>query len=72
MSPYERISEAEAYRLMNEHLIDMSGAADSAVIADLGCGTGAIISLLHERGVGLELWGIDPSSEMIDLAVARL
>ncbi|MGB4439076.1 MAG: class I SAM-dependent methyltransferase [Sedimentibacter sp.] len=38
-------------------------------IIDIGCGTGAFCSVLHERG--LQVTGIDPSQEMLDVAIKK-
>ena len=38
-------------------------------VLDVGCGTGRFSSALAERGA--RVWGVDPSSEMLDLAKSR-
>ncbi|MFJ6612791.1 class I SAM-dependent methyltransferase [Streptomyces sp. NPDC091289] len=38
-------------------------------VADVGCGTGRVTAHLHERGLGLDVFGIDLSPQMV--AVAR-
>jgi ubiquinone/menaquinone biosynthesis C-methylase UbiE len=41
-------------------------------LLDVACGTGTLLSLLHERFPGAELYGVDSSQEMLALAQQRL
>ena len=42
------------------------------VLLDVGCGTGNVILDLKEKGVKAKMYGVDISSEMIDLANKKL
>ncbi len=41
-------------------------------ILDVACGTGFLLSTLAERGPDLELTGVDPTPEMVEVASRRL
>ena len=43
--------------------------AESKNILDVGCGTGALCSILKERG--LDVTGVDPSQKMLDIAIDK-
>lgn len=67
----EAFSRHEFYKEVNRRLIDRCGLRAGQSVVDLGCGTGAVTSLLVEQMAGEsgEVIGIDPSEEQ--LAVAR-
>jgi SAM-dependent methyltransferase len=54
-------------RELIDWVLETSGVAHGAPVADVGCGTGIVTRLLAERG--LEAIGVDPNEEM--LAIAR-
>ena len=41
-------------------------------VLDIGCGTGALLMMIHERKKGARLFGVDLSEEMIKVAQAKL
>ena len=41
-------------------------------VLDIGCGTGALLMMIHERKKGAKLFGVDLSEEMIKVAQAKL
>ena len=50
--------------------LDEVGIREDARVLDLGCGVGQFLSELADRRPGVELVGVDTSSEMIDRAEA--
>ncbi len=59
--------------------LDVEAIADHATrklrpprLLDVACGTGVLLSLLHERIPSAELYGIDGSQDMLALAQKRL
>jgi len=64
------------YNIQRKNFNNVLNKADSTLklsryknIIDIGCGTGAFCSVLHERG--LQVTGIDPSQEMLDVAIKK-
>ncbi len=47
----------------------LTGLCSSGAVLDVGCGTGALASLLHDRGY--EVVGVDPSAGMLDVMRSR-
>ncbi len=49
-------------------------AFDSSIrtVLDVGCGTGALLSMIHKQQRSIKLFGIDLSQEMIKISEARL
>ncbi|HEX5464111.1 MAG TPA: methyltransferase domain-containing protein, partial [Burkholderiales bacterium] len=53
-------------------LIDRVPLDAPKIIADLGCGEGAVTQLLHRRWPQADLTGVDSSAEMLGVAVREL
>jgi ubiquinone/menaquinone biosynthesis C-methylase UbiE len=53
------------------HVLVREGDLGGRRVLDVGCGTGALAAALVERA-GAKVWGVDPSSEMLAVARARL
>jgi ubiquinone/menaquinone biosynthesis C-methylase UbiE len=62
-----RPADAEWHAVLGA-LIEL-GRLDRGRVLDIGCGTGRITETLAERGA--RAWGVDPSPEMISLALTR-
>jgi SAM-dependent methyltransferase len=69
---YEALSKSQAYRRLNEHLLDVAPPVARGRIADLGCGTGSLTQLVIERAPDAEVWAIDPDPPMLASARALL
>jgi ubiquinone/menaquinone biosynthesis C-methylase UbiE len=76
---FEAFASNDFYRVVNEHLVDMSLQIRSRIpippihrVLDLACGTGAVTSLLVDRVRKLrppiEVIGVDPSESALDKA----
>src|SRR5260370_37066222 len=65
---------SETRALMNVEAIAEQAQKDRRVprLLDVPCGTGGLLSLLHERLPTAELTGIDSSQDMLPQAHARL
>ena len=64
--------QADAIWPQEQGLFDRYQLAGELRILDVGCGTGALLAALHASRPGLELAGIDPCREMLEVARARL
>jgi putative AdoMet-dependent methyltransferase len=58
------------YGTVLARVIDLSGASKGKRILDIGTGTGNLAGLLLDRGA--EVFGLDPSRKMLDLAAVKL
>jgi SAM-dependent methyltransferase len=61
--------EQEPSRVDTAFYVDLAARLSASTILDIGCGTGAITCELARRGH--RMTGIDPSSEMLDVARHR-
>jgi ubiquinone/menaquinone biosynthesis C-methylase UbiE len=69
---YNRIFRRDAYYYDILGMVaDRVDGEEKASILDLGCGTGNLIELLHERYPLMQLCGVDPADKMIGLAADR-
>jgi ubiquinone/menaquinone biosynthesis C-methylase UbiE len=69
---YNRIFRADTYYYDILGMIaDRVDGGEGMSILDLGCGTGNLIALLHERYPLATLCGVDPADNMIGLAADR-
>jgi ubiquinone/menaquinone biosynthesis C-methylase UbiE len=69
---YNRIFRADTYYYdILAMIADRVDGGDGVSILDLGCGTGNVIALLHEKYPQAKLRGIDPADNMIGLAADR-
>jgi ubiquinone/menaquinone biosynthesis C-methylase UbiE len=64
-SPRNKLAFELETQLMKDLLQPMRGES----VLDIGCGTGACLSALHE--MGLQVTGLDPSTYMLDLALEK-
>ena len=55
-------------KVINKSLKDLDLLAYKSII-DIGCGTGALCSVLHQKG--LFVTGIDPSQRMLNIAMSK-
>jgi len=65
---YNVFTDAASRKLV-ETLVQLSGLKVGARVADLGCGSGAFTSLLHEYGY--DVVGLDISPKLLQLARAK-
>src|SRR5450631_359693 len=63
-STYNRTRKADPY--LTNRLFDLIAANKNYLYLDIGCGTGNYTIQLANRGI--EIWGIDPSEEMLGKA----
>lgn len=54
------------YRAVFDSVSESLGLTSYANVLDVGCGTGALCSVLHEKG--FEVTGIDPADKMVRIA----
>ncbi len=65
-SPRNKLAFELEKQLMKDLLQPMRGES----VLDIGCGTGACLSALHE--MGLQVTGLDPSTYMLDMALEKM
>jgi len=65
-SPRNKLAFELETQLMKDLLQPMRGES----VLDIGCGTGACLSALHE--MGLQVTGLDPSTYMLDMALEKM
>ena len=53
-------------------IVEEAVAQPFTAMADIGCGTGALLMMIHDRRKNARLFGIDISEEMIKVAKAKL
>ncbi len=54
------------------HVIQSAGIRDGDTILDIGCGTGVLLREVSKKYKNLELVGVDPDKEVLDIARIRL
>lgn len=59
-------------RTLKRRLLADAGLDPGDRVLDAGCGTGTLLAMLGEAGVGLELAGVDPDPAVIGRARSRL
>jgi ubiquinone/menaquinone biosynthesis C-methylase UbiE len=67
-STYNRTRKADPY--LTNRLFDLIAAKENDLCFDIGCGTGNYTIQLANRGINI--WGIDPSEEMLRKAKEKL
>lgn len=65
-SSYEAFREYERYAFLIEHLKPALGNASS--LLDIGCAKGELLYLLKDECPHVELWGLEKSAELLELA----
>jgi ubiquinone/menaquinone biosynthesis C-methylase UbiE len=69
---YDRIFRKDAYYFdVLAMVADRVDGGEGASVLDLGCGTGNLTFLLHERYPLATLCGVDPADKMVELAADR-
>jgi ubiquinone/menaquinone biosynthesis C-methylase UbiE len=61
-------AERDEHSFALEHILMYLRWIGARSVLDSGCGTGRAIRFLRERAPDLELWGNDPSSELLEIA----
>jgi len=71
---FTRITLNQALRLIDDETLRDSTLHQgrAPIILDVACGTGVLLSILHKRFPDAELYGIDGSSDMLEVARRRL
>jgi ubiquinone/menaquinone biosynthesis C-methylase UbiE len=69
---YDNSTKYAAVRSRYHYVVDEALRHQFQSWLDVGCGTGALLSLVAEQRKGLQLFGIDLSEEMIRVAKAKL
>lgn len=66
---YNRFSSAVPFmRAMREELLELAAPAPGEQVLDVGCGPGTLAIAMKSRVAAGEVYGIDASSEMIEVA----
>lgn len=71
---YDRfVREQEIYRCLNRWLVELADVRHAERIVDLACGTGATAeACLSRMGARAELFGVDASADMVEVARANV
>jgi ubiquinone/menaquinone biosynthesis C-methylase UbiE len=69
---YDRSSRYASLRNSYPKIVAEAVSRPFKTVLDVGCGTGALLMMIHERKRDAELFGVDISEEMIRVAQAKL
>jgi len=71
-STYDEDFNSEHARKIYNHIIKTTGNLDGKKILDVGCGTGNVLKMIHDKYREAQLYGIDISEKMLEKAKAKL
>lgn len=69
---YDEDFNSEHARKIYNHIIKATGNLDGKKILDVGCGTGNVLKMLHDKYREAQLYGIDISEKMLEKAKVKL
>lgn len=62
-------NDVNRHRLLDGPMLELAGSVEGARVLDVGCGEGRFCRMLSERGA--DVWGIDPTPRLIEVARQR-
>ena len=69
---YDQSRRYASLRASYSMIVDEALSRSFRTVLDIGCGTGALLEMIHERTWDARLFGVDLSEQMIQVAKAKL